>query len=184
LQTSQRCRNRVVCGLDRRRFVFLSQKSAHGCGKLARGLVFLQTPRGSRPRGSSPTGAGSRGANPSAAVGRSRRRPGAMGGKGDHKRPIGLGAEGKAKAAAAAAALDLSAASAPAAGAARSQHANGLKHQTLQADPCFPVAAHAISAVSGYRQRCPRASVRGRTGPQAGVGGPRFAVDANPTVMT
>ena len=45
LQTGQRCRNRAVCGLDRRRFGFLSQKSAHGCGKRARGLVFLQTLR-------------------------------------------------------------------------------------------------------------------------------------------
>ncbi|MFO0016656.1 MAG: hypothetical protein ACK52U_08860, partial [Synechococcaceae cyanobacterium] len=43
LQTGQRCRNWAVCGLDRHRFGFLSQKSAHGCGKLARGLVFLQT---------------------------------------------------------------------------------------------------------------------------------------------
>jgi hypothetical protein len=43
LQTSQRFRNRVVCGIDRRRFAFMSQKSAHGCGELARGLVVLQT---------------------------------------------------------------------------------------------------------------------------------------------
>ena len=41
-----------------------------------------------------------------------------MGRKGDHKRPIGLGAEGKAKAAAAADALDLAAAFPPATGGA------------------------------------------------------------------
>ena len=45
LQTDQRCRNRAVCGLDRRRFGFLSQKSVHGCGKLAHELAFLQTPK-------------------------------------------------------------------------------------------------------------------------------------------
>ena len=61
---------------------------------------------------------GSLGACPSAAVGRCRRRPGAMGREGDHERPIGLGAEGKAKATAAADALDLAAASPPAAGGA------------------------------------------------------------------
>ena len=65
------------------------------------------------------------GASPSAAVGRCRRRAGAMGREGDHKRPIGLGAKGEAKATAAADALDLAAAFSPAAGGA-GHEANAL----------------------------------------------------------
>jgi hypothetical protein len=42
LKTGQPFRNRVVCGIDRRRFAYVSHKSTHGCGKLARGLVVLQ----------------------------------------------------------------------------------------------------------------------------------------------
>ena len=45
VQTGQRHLNRAICGLYGRRSVFLSRKSTHACGKLARGLIFLQTPK-------------------------------------------------------------------------------------------------------------------------------------------
>lgn len=71
------------------------------------------------PQGLAPVG------RPSAAVGRCRRRARAIGGKGDHERPIGLGTERDAKAAATADAMDLAVASSPAAGGA-GQESNAL----------------------------------------------------------